>query len=102
MATKKTASYQELLAQKEALEQQMQEAKAAEVAGVVAEIREKIALYGLTPEEVFGRPRGARGPSKGTKATPKYRDPESGATWTGRGKPPLWIAGKERETFLIQ
>ncbi|MEK6290655.1 MAG: H-NS histone family protein, partial [Paraburkholderia tropica] len=23
-------------------------------------------------------------------------------TWSGRGKPPRWIAGKDREKFLIQ
>jgi DNA-binding protein H-NS len=30
-----------------------------------------------------------------------YQDPKSGATWNGRGKPPNWIAGKNRERFLI-
>jgi DNA-binding protein H-NS len=33
---------------------------------------------------------------------PKYRDPESGNTWSGRGKPPRWIAGQDRDQFLIQ
>jgi DNA-binding protein H-NS len=33
---------------------------------------------------------------------PKYRDPETGATWSGRGVAPRWIAGKDREAFLIQ
>jgi DNA-binding protein H-NS len=28
-------------------------------------------------------------------------DPYSGKTWTGRGKPPAWIAGRNREKFLI-
>jgi DNA-binding protein H-NS len=32
---------------------------------------------------------------------PKYRDPESGSTWSGRGKPPKWIAGQDRDSFLI-
>ncbi|WP_282892473.1 H-NS family nucleoid-associated regulatory protein, partial [Xanthobacter autotrophicus] len=32
----------------------------------------------------------------------KYLDPNSGATWTGRGKPPAWIAGKDRDQFLIE
>jgi DNA-binding protein H-NS len=32
----------------------------------------------------------------------KYRDPKSGATWSGRGRAPLWIAGaKDRNKFLI-
>ena len=31
-----------------------------------------------------------------------YRDPKSGKTWTGRGKPPNWIAkAKDRSAFLI-
>ncbi|NCV86322.1 MAG: H-NS histone family protein, partial [Oxalobacteraceae bacterium] len=38
---------------------------------------------------------------------PKYRDEVSGQTWTGRGKPPLWLKamldqGKTKEDFLIQ
>ncbi|MEM5389494.1 H-NS family nucleoid-associated regulatory protein [Paraburkholderia phymatum] len=33
---------------------------------------------------------------------PKYRDPGSGATWSGRGRAPAWLAGaKDRSTFLI-
>lgn len=33
---------------------------------------------------------------------PMYRDPETGATWTGRGRAPGWIAGaKDRARFLI-
>jgi DNA-binding protein H-NS len=32
---------------------------------------------------------------------PKYRDPISGKSWSGRGKPPLWIAGKNLDDFKI-
>ena len=33
---------------------------------------------------------------------PKYQDPNTGATWTGRGKPPNWIAGvANRDEYLI-
>lgn len=33
---------------------------------------------------------------------PKYRDPRSGATWSGRGPAPAWLAGaKDRAKFLI-
>jgi len=34
--------------------------------------------------------------------SPCLRDPDSGSTWSGRGKPPKWIAGQERDNFLIQ
>ncbi|WP_376776515.1 H-NS family nucleoid-associated regulatory protein, partial [Paraburkholderia podalyriae] len=31
-----------------------------------------------------------------------YRDPKSGATWSGRGPAPAWLAGaKDRAKFLI-
>lgn len=38
---------------------------------------------------------------------PKYQDPASGKTWTGRGKSPAWLsaqlaAGREKQEFLIQ
>ncbi|MDR5798221.1 H-NS family nucleoid-associated regulatory protein [Caballeronia sp. LZ008] len=38
-----------------------------------------------------------RGPQE-----PKYRDPQSGATWSGRGKAPGWLASAaDRTAFLI-
>ena len=38
---------------------------------------------------------------------PKYQDPDSGKTWTGRGKSPAWLsaqlaAGRGKQEFLIQ
>ncbi|MBB2929012.1 H-NS family nucleoid-associated regulatory protein [Paraburkholderia silvatlantica] len=34
---------------------------------------------------------------------PKYRDPETGATWSGRGRAPAWLAeAKDRAVFLIK
>ena len=40
----------------------------------------------------------ARGPQPA-----KYRDPESGATWSGRGPAPSWMASvKDRTKFLIE
>ncbi|MGV0962247.1 MAG: H-NS family nucleoid-associated regulatory protein [Limnohabitans sp.] len=30
-----------------------------------------------------------------------YRDPVTGQTWTGRGKTPKWIEGKDRTQFVI-
>ena len=39
--------------------------------------------------------------SKGTRP-PKYRDPDSGATWSGMGHTPGWMASaKNRDAYLI-
>lgn len=35
-------------------------------------------------------------------AARKYRDPVSGATWSGRGKEPIWLRGKDRTKFQIR
>ncbi|WP_413215926.1 H-NS family nucleoid-associated regulatory protein [Paraburkholderia kururiensis] len=31
----------------------------------------------------------------------KYRDPVSGATWSGRRRAPGWIAGRDRDAFAV-
>ena len=35
-------------------------------------------------------------------ATPRFRDPETGATWAGRGEPPNWFNGKNRGQLLLE
>lgn len=35
------------------------------------------------------------------KYPPKYRDPETGRTWSGRGRMPRWIQDMDRTGFLI-
>lgn len=38
----------------------------------------------------------------GAKVAAKYRDHVSGAEWTGRGKAPNWLAGRDKDEFLIR
>ena len=38
-------------------------------------------------------------PKKSGRYVPKYRDPDSGATWSGKGRVPRWITGKDRVAF---
>ena len=84
-----------------------------EVAGVIDRMRTAIDHYGLTAADLgFGAGAGARktkayAAGAATKTgliagVAKYRDPATGKTWTGRGKPPAWIAGAaNRDAFLI-
>ena len=96
------ATYKELLKQQEALAIQIEAAPKSEIADAVAKVRAVIEEYGLSAADVFpsGR-RTARAPRAGSKVPPKYRDPATGQTWTGRGKEPKWIEGKDRTPFLI-
>ncbi len=103
-------TYVEIMAQIEALQKQAEEMRRAEIADVIAEIRQKIRDYDLTAADLgFGAPAApAAKPSAGKRASvkPKYRDPASGATWSGRGVMPKWLkaqieAGRAKEDFLI-
>lgn len=94
------STYKELLKQREELEQQISEARRRELADAVAKVRTLISEYGLTAEDVFP-PARARSGNAGTKVAPKYRDPATGQTWTGRGKAPKWIQNEDREKFAI-
>ncbi len=93
-----STSYKSLLAQREALEKQIQEARDLERGQAVENIKETMRIYDISVAELTGKKT-----RKYTKrpVPPKYRDPSSGKTWTGRGKPPVWIAGKNRDQFLI-
>ena len=98
-------SYKELLKQREALEQQISEARRRELSDAVAQVRTLVAEHGLTAQDVFpsGKSAGKVGRSStaGTKVAPKYRDPSTGQTWTGRGKAPKWIQNQDRAQFAI-
>ena len=79
------------------------------MAGVISRIKEAIKAYDLTAADLGLSGGAATRASKSAAPTApsgvgvaKYRDPASGKTWTGRGKPPLWIQGaKDRSAFLI-
>lgn len=89
-------SLQELLAQKEALEQQIAQLKKAERADALQNARSLIDTFDLTVDELFGKQK-----SSGKAVAVKYRNPETGETWTGRGRAPRWLEGKNREDFAV-
>ncbi|WP_225784321.1 H-NS family nucleoid-associated regulatory protein [Xenophilus sp. Marseille-Q4582] len=95
------------------LRKQAEQLRNQERAGVIEELRRKIAEYGITASDL--RLSTARGPGKrSVSASPaktagaaKYRSP-TGETWSGgRGRKPRWVvealaAGKSLEEFEIQ
>jgi DNA-binding protein H-NS len=101
------------------MEKQAAELQKKNRPAVLAELREQMAAYGITAEELSrpapkakpkAPPAKAASPAKGKKpaaASPaKYRGPE-GQQWTGKGTAPKWLndlvaAGKTREDFLIR
>ncbi len=87
-----------------------------EMSGAIAKVHEIMTTFGLTVEHLTSGATAAGAKKIATKktaakkvkgkragvGTPKYRDPKSGATWTGFGRAPGWIASaKSRDAFLI-
>jgi DNA-binding protein H-NS len=96
------SQYAKLKDQIARLQEEADQVRRQEIADVVAEIHAKMAEYGLSAADLGFVERAKRGrPPKKLPPAAKYRDPQTGATWTGRGKPPAWIIGKDRERFLI-
>ena len=107
------------------LQKQADAIKNRERKGIIAQIRQAIVDYELTPDDLFSangavirrgrRPAGGRlgaaseegsaRPRRGRPVPIRYRDDE-GNTWTGRGKQPNWLrahveAGHDIEEFRV-
>jgi DNA-binding protein H-NS len=122
--TQQTYASQQAKIQKEIerLNKQAQLLQSKQRKPVIASILRSMKEYGITPEEISAalgnsgtkirQPSTNKAPkvpkASATKkpVAPKYRHPDTAATWTGRGKAPLWIVeaeknGQPRQQFLI-
>ena len=98
----------DLLAQKAELEKQIESLGREQRSGAIAEIKTLMADHGLTVADLSGKAAasGKKAAAKGSKVAAKYRDPDSGATWSGRGLQPNWLkaaieGGRKIEEFSV-
>lgn len=98
-------TYQAVRAEIARLEKQAEDLRRQELKTVIAQVRQAIADYGLTAADLGmggGRKRAVSAGRRASTKAAKYRDPKTGQTWTGHGRPPAWIAAaKDRNAFLI-
>lgn len=101
------SSYKELIERIDVLTKQAEEVRKVEVAAAIAEIKQKMAEYAITPEELgFVSGVRRRGSQRGQSSV-KYLDPASGKTWSGRGRRPSWVAavierGESLDNYRMQ
>ena len=100
------ATLQELLAQKNDIDRQISEARRQERTDAINKVRALMAEHGLTAADLAAKAPGVRASTSGRKVEPKYRDPATGQTWTGRGLKPKWLtsaleSGKQLADFAI-
>jgi DNA-binding protein H-NS len=91
------ANYDELIEQRKLLDQQILAIQQKEKQEAIDSIKVMIEKHSLTVSDLFSK----KINQTNKKVPAKYRNPATGETWTGRGKAPLWIVGKERESFII-
>lgn len=92
------------------LRKQLEAERKGERTLAIAKAKELIKTHDLTAAELGFSGKGAGKRASGDKrnvVAPKYQDPASGKTWTGRGKSPAWLsaqlaAGRNKQDFLIQ
>ncbi|CAN5486451.1 H-NS histone family protein [soil metagenome] len=92
------------------LRKQQEVERKGERAQAIAAAKELIKNHDLTASELGFSGKAASKKATGDKrnvVAPKYQDPDSGKTWTGRGKSPAWLsaqlaAGRNKQEFLIQ
>ncbi len=91
-------TYRELLARKAELDKQIADKREEELRQVIADINRQMTEYGLTPDDLRMKP--SRSASRPVRP-PKYRDPKSGVTWSGPGRPPAWFDKRTRDVFAM-
>jgi DNA-binding protein H-NS len=104
------ATLESIQAKIQKLQRQAESLIAKQASGVIEKIRKLMAEHGLTTADISTQIGGKRPStkfagkvvSKSTAAVAKYHDPKTGATWTGHGRAPNWIAtAKNRDKFLV-
>ncbi len=92
-------TYRELLEQFEKLKQEIEIAREQEAQLMAQRVMALLAENGVDIQDMLlGRRPGRR---VGSRIEPKYWNPDTGATWSGRGRMPSWLVGQDLKRFLI-
>lgn len=100
------ATLQELIAQKEALEQEIARTREKTRSDAIAQVRALMEEHRLTISDLSTRAVVKQRAGKGAKVAAKYRDAATGDTWSGRGLQPKWLkaalaSGRKLSDFAV-
>lgn len=95
------SSYQDYQKQIAELQAKAEAARRAEVAEAKVKIQAIMSEYGLTVADIgVGSKPALKASRKPVEI--KYKDEATGDTWTGRGRAPKWLEGKDKNQFLVR
>lgn len=104
------ATLEAIQAKMKRLQAQAEALIAEKAQAALDQIRALMIEHGLTTADIEAKAKLRRERARATlgsatskgKSAPKYQDPKTGATWTGHGRAPAWIASaRDRTKFLI-
>jgi len=104
-----TAEKQKVEKEIQKLERKMRSLKTRQRRPVINAIVRSMIDFDISLEDVeraYKRRTQRAAAQPGGRLPPRYKNPETGATWSGRGRPPRWIVdaeaqGRKRDEFLI-
>ena len=94
-------TYAEYVEQIAKLQSLAEAARQNEITGAVQQIKSLMQQYGITVADLSSTRSAKVSKAKATVAA-QFKNPETGETWTGRGRAPRWLDGKDREQFRIK
>lgn len=99
------SSLADLLRQREQLDVEIERIRHAEKQAVIESLRALIATYQIDIHKTLGATRAAAKATTGSLPA-KYRNTETGESWTGRGPRPKWLkraleSGKDLAAFMV-
>jgi DNA-binding protein H-NS len=96
-----TENYLDLIRLERELRLKISEARKREIREVVAVIIRLMSEYGISISEIECAQGRAEKSSRRGRHIPKYIDPASGKTWSGRGRRPRWLDIENIEIYKI-
>lgn len=96
-----TTTLEELIAQKDALEQKIAELIAIERTKAITEVLALVDRHTLTKEELFGTSNYKSRKAVKSASVVKYKDPTTSETWDGVGIPPIFMRGRDKKDFRV-
>ncbi len=100
------ATYKQLTLQLDKLTKRIEKEREKAMADAIAEIKTLIDQYEITAEELGFQSASPKAKVKVKRSLPpKYKNSQTGETWSGRGRTPKWLAKTNKKNwsrFLIE
>ncbi|NVZ11671.1 H-NS histone family protein [Allochromatium humboldtianum] len=103
MSTEEQEEIHELMEQRRELDEKIEQLRSQARTQAIEKARSLVDTFQLTADDLFKTVRKvrARSASESASGEARYRDPETGKTWTGRGRAPAWLTDKDDPRFKI-